>query len=154
MAQRIIEGIDELRSLVGEEVAVGDWFPISQAQINTFAEVTHDRQWIHIDPERAQRESPFGAAIAHGFLTLSLLTHLHSQAVQVRGPIRMGVNYGLNRVRFTSAVRAGSRIRARSVLKELEEIAGGAHLVWTITVEIEGASKPALVAEWVVRLYW
>jgi len=154
MPQRIIEGIEELRGLVGQEVAVGDWFTITQAQINAFADVTHDRQWIHIDPERAQRDSPFNTTVAHGFLTLSLLSHLHGQAVQVRGNIRMGINYGFNRVRFTSAVPSGSRIRTRSVLQELEEIPGGVHLVWAITVEIEGAPKPALVAEWLVRLYW
>src|SRR5438128_10485850 len=104
MPQRIIEGIDELRELVGQEVAIGDWFTITQAQINAFADVTHDRQWIHTDPERAQRDSPFGTTIAHGFLTLSLLSHLHAQAVQIDN-VRMAINYGLNRVRFTSAVR-------------------------------------------------
>jgi acyl dehydratase len=153
MPQRIIEGIEELRGLVGQEVAVGEWFTVTQEQINTFADVTQDHQWIHTDPERAQRESPFGATIAHGFLTLSMLTHLHSQAVHMGGKVRMGINYGLNRVRFTSAVRSGSRIRTRSVLQELTEIAGGIQLVWAITVEIEGTTKPALVAEWLGRLY-
>jgi acyl dehydratase len=153
MPQRIIESVEELRGLVGQEVAVGDWFTVTQAQIHAFADVTHDRQWIHTDPERAQRESPFGATIAHGFLTLSLLSYLHAQAVQIRGPIRMAINYGLNRVRFTSAVRSESRIRTRSVLQELEEIPGGVQLVWAITVDIEGSTKPALVAEWLGRLY-
>ena len=153
MPQRVIDGVEELRGLVGQEVAIGDWFTITQAQINTFADVTHDRQWIHTDPERARRDSPFGTTVAHGFLTLSLLSHLHSQAVQIRGNVRMAINYGVNRVRFTSAVRAGSRIRTRSVLQELKEIADGIHLVWTIAVEIEGTTKPALVAEWLVRLY-
>src|SRR5208282_1918856 len=125
MPQRIIEGIEELRGLVGQEVAVGDWFTITQAQINAFADVTHDRQWIHIDPERAQRDSPFNTTVAHGFLTLSLLSHLHGQAVQIRGNVRMAINYGLNRVRFTSAVPSASRIRTRSVLQGLEEISGG-----------------------------
>jgi acyl dehydratase len=152
MPQRMIQGINELHGLVGEEVAISDWFTISQAQIDAFAEITHDRQWIHTDPDRAQRESPFGTTIAHGFLTLSLLSHLHSQAIQI-GNVRMGINYGLNRVRFTSPVRSESRIRSRSVLQELEEIQGGVQLVWAITVEIEGATKPALVAEWLVRLY-
>jgi acyl dehydratase len=154
MPQRIIDGIDELRGLVGQEVAVGDWFTVTQAQINAFAEVTLDRQWIHTDPERANRESPFGTTIAHGFLTLSLLSYLHSQAVQIRGNIRMGINYGLNRVRFTSAVPSESRIRTRSVLQSLEEVPRGVQLVWTITVEVEGTTtKPAMVAEWLVRLY-
>jgi acyl dehydratase len=153
MPQRIIEGVEELRGLVGQEVAVGDWFTVSQAQIDAFADVTHDHQWIHTDPERAKRDSPFGTTIAHGFLTLSLLSHLHSQAVQIRGNTRMGINYGLNRVRFTSAVRSESRIRTKSVLQQLEDFPGGVQLVWAITVEIEGATKPALVAEWLVRLY-
>src|SRR6516164_811514 len=132
MPQRVIDGVEELRGLAGQEVAIGDWFTITQAQINAFADVTHDRQWIHTDPERARRDSPFGTTVAHGFLTLSLLSHLHSQAVQIRGNVRMAINYGVNRVRFTSAVRAGSRIRTRSVLQELKEIADGIHLVWTI----------------------
>ena len=154
MPQRVIDGVEELRGLVGQEVAIGDWFTITQAQINAFADVTHDRQWIHTDPERARRDSPFGTTVAHGFLTLSLLSHLHSQAVQIRGGVRMAINYGLNRVRFTSAVPAESRIRTRSVLQALEEIADGVHLVWAITAEIEGTTKPALVAEWLVRLYF
>jgi len=154
MPQRVIDGVEELRGLAGQEVAIGDWFTITQAQINAFADVTHDRQWIHTDPERARRDSPFGTTVAHGFLTLSLLSHLHSQAVQIRGGVRMAINYGLNRVRFTSAVPAESRIRTRSVLQALEEIADGVHLVWAITAEIEGTTKPALVAEWLVRLYF
>src|SRR5437868_1748512 len=142
MSQRIIENIDELRGLVGAEVALGDWFTVSQAQIDAFAEVTRDRQWIHTDAQRARRESPFGGTIAHGFLTLSLLSHLHSQAVQIRGNVRMAVNYGLNRVRFISPVRSESRIRTRSVLQALEEVAGGVQLVWAITVETEEVTKP------------
>ena len=154
MPQRVIDGVEELRGLVGQEVAIGDWFTITQAQINTFADVSRDRQWIHTDPERARRDSPFATTVAHGFLTLSLLSHLHSQAVQIRGGVRMAINYGLNRVRFTSAVPAESRIRTRSVLQALEEIADGVHLVWAITAEIEGTTKPALVADWLVRLYF
>jgi acyl dehydratase len=153
MPPRIIEGVEELRSLVGHKVAVGDWFTVTQAQINAFSEVTRDYQWIHTDVERAKRESPFGTTVAHGFLTLSLLSHLHSQAVQIRGKVRMSLNYGLNRVRFTSVVRSESRIRSRSVLKELIEIPDGVRLVWAITVEIEGEPKPALVAEWLGQMY-
>jgi acyl dehydratase len=153
MPQRIIEGIEELRGLVRQEVACGDWFTVTQSQIDAFADVTQDRQWIHTDPERAQCDSPYGATIAHGFLTLSLLSHLHSQAVQIRAGVRMSVNYGLNRVRFTSAVRSGSRIRARSTLQELSEVQGGVQLTWAITVDVEGSTKPALVAEWLVRMY-
>jgi acyl dehydratase len=153
MPPRIIAGVDELRRLVGQEVAVGDWFTVTQDQIDAFADVTHDRQWIHTDPERAARESPFGATVAHGFLTLSLLSHLHSQAVRIGGDVRMSLNYGLNRVRFTSAVRAGSRIRAHGVLKEVLEIPDGIRLIWDMTVEIEDSPKPALVAEWLTQLY-
>ncbi len=153
MPQRIIESVQDLRGMIGQEIGVSDWFTVTQAMINAFAQVTQDRQWIHIDPERAQRESPFGTTIAHGFLTLSLLTHLHSQSLQIRGDIRMGINYGLNRVRFTSGVRAESRIRSRSVLQGLEEFAGGLQIVWALTVESEGTAKPALVAEWLTRLY-
>jgi acyl dehydratase len=153
MPQRIIEGVEELRGLVGQEVAVGDWFTVTQEQIAAFADVTGDHQWIHVDPERAKRESPFGTTVAHGFLTLSLLSHLHSQAVQIRGNVRMSLNYGLNRVRFTSVVKSGSRIRARSVLKELIELPDGVRVVWAVTVESEGSPKPALVAEWLGQMY-
>jgi acyl dehydratase len=138
---------------VGQEVGVSDWFEVTQAQIDAFAEVSQDHQWIHVDLERAERESPFGTTVAHGFLTLSLLSHLHSQAVQIRGKVRMSLNYGLNRVRFTSVVRSGARIRARSVLQELIEIPDGVRLVWAVTVEIEGSPKPALVAEWLGQMY-
>jgi acyl dehydratase len=154
MPPRIIEGVEELRKLVGQEVGVGDWFTVTQAQIDAFAQVSGDHQWIHVDPERARRESPFGTTVAHGFLTLSLLSHLHSQAVQVQGNVRMSLNYGLNRVRFTSVVRAESRIRVRSVLRELIEIPDGVRAVWAITIEIEGSSKPALVAEWLTQMHW
>jgi acyl dehydratase len=153
MPQRIIEGVEELRGLVGQEVAVGDWFTVTQEQIDAFADVTRDHQWIHTDTDRAKRESPFGTTVAHGFLTLSLLSHLQSQAVQVRGNVRMSLNYGLNRVRFTSVVKSGSRIRARSVLKELIDLPDGVRLVWAITVESEGSPKPALVAEWLGQMY-
>jgi acyl dehydratase len=153
MPQRIVEGVEALRALVGQEIGVSDWFEVTQAQIDAFAEVSHDHQWIHVDVERAKRESPFGTTVAHGFLTLSLLSHLHSQAVQIRGKVKMSLNYGLNRVRFTSVVKSGSRIRARSVLKELIDIPDGVRLVWAITVDIEGSPKPALVAEWLGQVY-
>jgi acyl dehydratase len=154
MPARIIESVEELRGLIGQEVGIGDWFTITQAQINAFAEVTLDRQWIHVEPERAKRDSPFGTTVAHGFLTLSLLSYLHSQAVQIHANVRMSLNYGLNRVRFTSAVRSESRVRARSVLQELIEIPDGIRLVWAVTVEVEGSAKPALVAEWLVQMHF
>jgi acyl dehydratase len=148
---RVIEGVAELKSLVGQQVGISDWFSATQEHINAFAEVTGDRQWIHVDTERARSESPFGTTIAHGFLTLSLLSHLHAQAVQVRGDFKMAINYGLNRVRFPSPVPAGSRVRAHSTLQSVEEVPGGLQVVWVVTIEIEGNSKPALVAEWVIR---
>src|ERR1700675_1756544 len=116
-----IESIDQLRDLIGRDVAVSDWLAVSQERINQFAEATEDRQWIHVDPERAARESPFKETIAHGFLTLSLLSELGKRAMSVGG-VRMGINYGLNRVRFVSPVPAGSRIHGRFTLTMVEEI--------------------------------
>jgi acyl dehydratase len=153
MPVREITSLDELHSLTGQEVAVSDWFEVAQDRINMFAEATGDHQWIHIDVERAETESPYGTTIAHGFLTLSLLSKLMSETVKINLPIKMGINYGLNKVRFPSAVPAGSKIRARAVLQALEEITGGRQLVWNITVEREGSDKPCCVAEWLVRYY-
>ena len=152
MPGRLIESIEGLQEFVGREIGLSEWFEVSQQRIDAFAEATEDRQWIHVDPQRAQRESPFGATIAHGFLTLSLLSHLLKQAFEVRG-VRMGINYGLNRVRFPGPVRSGSRIRARAALDSLKEFAGGSEAVFSVTVECEGAAKPCCVAEWIVRYY-
>jgi acyl dehydratase len=146
------ESIAALRDRVGSEVATSDWLPVSQERINQFAESTEDRQWIHVDPERAARESPFKETIAHGFLTLSLLSELGKRAMSVGG-VRMGLNYGLNRVRFVSPVPAGSRIRGRFTLGTVEDISGGAQATWKVTVEREGSEKPCCVAEWLVRYY-
>ncbi|HKE03522.1 MAG TPA: MaoC family dehydratase [Blastocatellia bacterium] len=153
MPAREITSLEELRSSAGQEVALSDWFEVTQERINLFAEATGDHQWIHVDVERAKTESPYGATIAHGFLTLSLLSYLMSQTVKIKLPIRMGINYGLNKVRFPSAVLAGSKVRARATLQSLDEIPGGQQLVWNITVEREGADKPCCVAEWLVRYY-
>jgi len=153
MALRTIESIEEARSLVGQEVGVSDWIEVSQERINAFAEVTGDHQWIHVDPERARRESPFGTTIAHGFLTLSLITQMQSQAVRIAANQKMGINYGLKRVRFVSPVRAGARVRSRSKLDSLEDFQGGVQLTWHLTVEIDNSEKPALVADWIGRLY-
>jgi acyl dehydratase len=156
MPAREITSLEELRSLTGQEAAVSDWFEVTQDIIDRFADATGDHQWIHVDVERAKAESPYGTTIAHGFLTLSLLSQLMPQTVEIKLPIKMGVNYGLNKVRFPSAVPAGSKIRARAVLQSLEEIAAkeiGWQLVWNITVEREGGNKPCLVAEWLVRYY-
>lgn len=146
------ESLDALPPLVGRELAVGDWFEITQERISRFADVTEDRQWIHVDEERARTESPYGGTVAHGFLTLSLLPHLCSECMVVRG-VRMGVNYGLNRVRFMAPVPAGSRVRARLELRACERLPGGMQVVMQVTVEVEGSDKPACVAELVSRRY-
>jgi acyl dehydratase len=150
---RSISSLDELRGLVGKEVGVSNWFVLSQDLVDRFADLTHDPQWIHIDPERAKRESPYGTTIAHGFLTLSLLSHLQRQAVQIHGDFSRAINYGLNRVRFPSAVPVGVRIRVHSTLAAVDDIDGGAQITWDASIEIEGQQKPALVAQWLIRLY-
>jgi acyl dehydratase len=152
MASIEFEKIGDLRALVGQEVVVSDWLEVSQQMISEFAETTHDRQWIHVDPERARKESPFGGAIAHGFLTLSLLSPLASGAIRIRGA-RMGVNYGFNRVRFTAPLPAGSRIRGRFLLKEFKDIPGGAEMILEASIERDGSDKPVCVAEWITRRY-
>jgi acyl dehydratase len=150
---RIIESIEELRSLMGQEVAVGEWFPVEQSLIDLFADATGDHQWIHLDATRARTESPYGGTIAHGFMTLSLLSQLSRQSVEIQGDFKMRINYGLNRVRFPAPVPAGSRIRPRFTLHGVEEIDQGYQVVWAVTIEVEGGRKPALYAEWLVRLY-
>jgi len=150
MAKIVIPGIDGLKEWVGKEVAVTDWFAVSQEHIDEFAEATGDDQWIHVDRERAARESPYRTTVAHGFLTLSLLPHFLREAVEIQGA-RMGINYGLNRVRFTGPVPSGSRVRARFRLAAAEPIERGVQTVWSVTVEREGDDKPVLVAEWVTR---
>ena len=147
-----MESIAALRDHVAREVAVSDWLEVSQERINQFAESTEDRQWIHVDPERAARESPFKETIAHGFLTLSLLSELGKRAMSVGG-VRMGLNYGLNRVRFVRPVPTGSRIRGRFMLATVEEIKGGVQATWNGTVERDGSERPCCVAEWLVRYY-
>ena len=153
MDKVIIDGIPAFREKVGEEVAVSDWIEIEQERINEFAQATGDFQWIHVDVERARKESLYGTTIAHGFLTLSLLPLLLIDSIEMRG-LRMGVNYGLNRVRFTGPVPSGSRVRARFVLAAVEDIAGGIQLTWNVSVEREGEEKPVLVAEWLTRRYF
>ena len=144
--------IRELQSRVGEEVGVSPWVEVSQQRIDTFAKAIEDFQWIHVDPARAQG-SPFGGTVAHGFLTLSLLSHLSERTFSFSDR-KMGVNYGLNRVRFTSPVPSGSRVRARFTLAKYEPLEGGVQVTWNTVVEIDGAPKPALVAEWVGRHYY
>ena len=146
-------GVDDAKSKVGQEIGISEWMQIDQGRVNGFAEVTGDHQWIHVDVERARRESPFGEPIAHGYLTVSLLAKFAGECISVDG-IKLAVNYGLNRVRFASPVKVGSRVRARFVLGAVEDIAGGAQMLWLATVEIEGGDKPACVAEMVTRWYF
>jgi acyl dehydratase len=154
MPKRILDSPEALKDLVGQEIAVTEWFNITQERIQQFADATLDHQWIHVDVERARRESPFKAPIAHGFLTLSLLPHFMHQALEIKQGIRLGVNYGLNRVRFVSPVRAGSNIRARIVLQSLKDVSpDGMEAMFNATVEVEGGEKPCCLAEWVVRYY-
>jgi acyl dehydratase len=149
---REIASLVELKALVGQEVAVSDWVEISQERVNQFAEATGDHQWIHLDVERCKRESPFGGPIAHGYLTLSLLPMLMQNSVHM-SDVRMGVNYGLNKVRFPSPVPVGSRVRSRTTVVSVEDIEGGAQVTWLVTVEREGGDKPVCVAESISRRY-
>ena len=141
---------DNLASRIGSEIAVSDWMTVEQPRIDEFAEATDDRQWIHVDPDRAARETAFGGTIAHGLLTLSLLPKLMQSTITVE-PKRMGINVGFNRVRFTSPVKVGARIRGRFLLQNLEPIDGGFQFTWKVTIELDGSEKPACVAEWVTR---
>lgn len=157
---RTIASLEELESLQGQEVAVSDWIEITQQQVNLFADATGDHQWIHVDAERAKRESPFGAPVAHGFLTLSLLPQFMANALRFENT-KVAVNYGLNRVRFTSPVPVGSRLRARIGLQKVErldplpnapELVGG-QAYWEVTIEREGSDRPVCVAESITRRY-
>ncbi|MFF0455105.1 MaoC family dehydratase [Nocardia africana] len=141
--------LDALAAAVGTELGVSDWLQVDQDRIDTFADATGDHQWIHVDVEKAA-QGPYGHTIAHGFLTLSLLVPLTNQATTVGG-ITMGINYGLNKVRFITPVPSGGRIRARVQLDSVSEIPGGIQAVRTVTIELDGADKPACVAESIVR---
>lgn len=142
----------ELSGVVGQQIATSDWMVVGQDRINAFAETTDDHQWIHVDSERARAESPFSATIAHGFLTLSLTSTLMRNALTIDGP-RMTLNYGLNRVRFVSPVRSGSRIRARIAVQKVDDLGDSTQVIWNVTIEREGSDKPCVVAEWIVRYY-
>src|SRR6266480_6829478 len=147
MAAVTIEGIESLRELVGQRVGPSEWRTIMQEDIDAFAEVSGDHQWIHVDPERAGRESPYGGTVAHGNLTLSLIDWFRSQLIQNRG-VKMGINYGFNKVRFPAAVPAGTRVRARAELLSVEELGDGWwHVVTKFTIEGEQSEKPVCVAE-------
>ena len=145
-----VHDLSDLRKRLGEEIAVSDWFELSQDRISQFAETTEDRQWIHVDPARAARESPYGTTIAHGFLTLSMISVLLRSAIRLPS-LRMGINYGLNRVRFMAAVPSGARIRGRFVPADIQDVEGGYQVAWKITIERDGGDRPCCVAEWIVR---
>jgi acyl dehydratase len=154
MAARAIGTVDELKTWIGKEAGVSDWLTITQERIHQFAALSEDFQWIHVDIERAGKESPFGAPIAHGFLTVALLTRMVREAVEIRIPSKLLVNYGFNRLRFPAPVPAGSRIRAHVTANAVTEVSGGVELAWGVVVEIEDHAKPALAAEWLLRIYF
>ena len=147
-----IPDVAKLRERIGQDVAVSDWLLVTQERIDRFAGATEDEQWIHVNPARAAAESPFKTTIAHGFLTLSLLSALSRRAMGF-SRIRMAVNYGMNRVRFMSPVPAGSRIRGRFVPIAVDEVGGGIQVTWGVTIEREDWDKPCCVAEWIVRYH-
>ncbi len=149
---REFSSLAEMQALVGQELAVSEWVEITQERVNIFADATDDHQWIHLDLERCARESPFGGPVAHGFLTLSLISGLFARALCMVDA-KMVVNYGLNKVRFPAPVPVGSRVRARLTLQQVEPVDGGAQLEWGVIVEREGGAKPVCVAELLVRRY-
>lgn len=148
----VCQGMDNLQALIGTELYVSPWVEVDQTRIDRFAEATGDFQWVHVNPVRAAQETGFGGTIAHGFLTLSLLGKHYEDFMPSLLPFcDMGINYGLNRVRFMQPVRAGSRVRSLFVLTEVSLVAGGVQMLFNATVELEGHSKPACVSESVVR---
>jgi acyl dehydratase len=153
MPPLVVENLDALKDLVGREFAITDWFEVTQERIRQFAEATEDRQWIHLDSDRAQKDSPYGTTIAHGFLTLSLLSHFSKQALQIRDGVGMIINYGLNRVRFSAPVPAGSNVRARFTLQSLKDVGNSSEAVFSVVIEVQNQLKPACLAEWVIRIY-
>lgn len=153
MPPLVVRDPQSLKELVGREIGVTEWFRVTQERIEQFAEATEDRQWIHLDQARTSTESPYGTTIAHGFLTLSLISYLVKELIQIQSGVRLAVNYGLNRVRFPAAVRADSRIRARVSVLTLKELPDSVEATYAVTIESEKSEKPACVAEWIVRYY-
>lgn len=158
MPPLVIENLDALKDFVGRKINLTDWFEITQDRILKFADATEDRQWIHLDPARAGRESPYGATIAHGFLTLSLLSHLSERALQIQNGVGMILNYGLNRVRFPAPVVAGSKVRTCFTLQSLKDAGDAREATFSVVVEVQSQEgqtqlKPCCVAEWIVRYY-
>ena len=143
----VLETLESLKNFVGREIGTTDWLLVTQERIRQFAEATEDRQWIHVDPERAGRESPYGATIAHGFLTLSLLSYFIKQAIQVPRDVRLSVNYGLNRVRFPAPVRAGTKIHARITLQSMKDLPDSVEAIFDVSMKNKATAKPCCVAE-------
>ena len=152
MPPMVIDNPRALQSFIGREIGVSEWHAVTQEQVQQFADATDDHQWIHLDRERAQRESPFGATIAHGFLTLSLISSLMKEAMQIRGT-RMVVNYGLNRVRFPAPLRVDSKVRARFSVLGAKDVGGSVEAILSVAVECDGGDKPCCVADWILRYY-
>lgn len=146
--------IEEIGQSIGKEAGASEWRTVSQSMIDEFAELTGDRQWIHIDVERARSESPFGNTVAHGFLTVALLSRMVSEAVDLQANSKLRVNYGFNKLRFPAPVVAGSRIRAHVTPNSIRDVENGIEIAWGVVVEIENQAKPALAAEWLVRMYF
>jgi len=153
MPALVVMNPQSLKQLVGREFEATEWFLVAQDRIALFAEATEDRQWIHLDRARANEESPYGRTIAHGFLTLSLISHFLKSAMQIENGVRLAVNYGLNRVRFPAAVYVDSRIRARVALVDLKGLPDSVEATFAVTIERQQSEKPACVAEWIVRYY-
>ena len=147
-----VESIDKLIASTGKELAKSDWLEITQKMVDNFADLTGDPQWIHIDKEKAAAESPFGGTVAHGFLTASLMVFFMNKSIEMPFS-NMGVNYGFNKLRFTSPVLVGSRLRSCFTVKEVKKIENGVQIVWNVIMECEGQTKPVLVADWVTRRY-
>ena len=151
MPPLVLESLQSLKEYAGREIATTDWLAVSQERIAQFAEAIDDRQWIHLDLERARRESPYGATIAHGFLTLSLMSHFLHEALQLPPDVKRTINYGLNRARFPAPVRSGEKIRARIRLQSCRDMPGGMEATFEIAIEVGSGGKPACVAEWILR---
>jgi acyl dehydratase len=152
MAKTIVKGLDELKKLKGKELGVSDWLEVTQEAINQFAESTHDHQWIHIDVERCKKESPWGQTIAHGYYTLSLAPFMLGQILSVEG-VQMGINYGIDKLRFPSPVKVGKKVRAKAELIDVTDVANGVQGTIRMTFEVEGEPKPACVAEVIYRYF-
>jgi acyl dehydratase len=149
----VVKDPRSMKELVGKKIGVSEWFCVTQERIEHFAQATEDRQWIHVDRARASSESPYRTTIAHGFFTLSLISHFVKDVIQIQSGVRLAVNYGLNRVRFPAAVRADSRIRACVALLALKELSDSVEATYAVTIESEQSEKPSCVVEWIVRYY-